>query len=100
MARTKKSLREAIRPLRQEAERQGLAWMAGGKPVRSSIEWEGLTISFTLIRRARVVCNVPAPYYAMEIWYHTHNADGRKFEYSNGTEFVDGIFRAFARGLI
>lgn len=96
MAITKKGLREALKPLRQEAERQGLAWMDGKKPVRSFIEYEGLRIGFTLIRRGRVICNVPAPYFAMEIHYSVW-CEGRKvFERPNGGEFVDALPRWLA----
>lgn len=105
MKPTKKSLREALKPLREKAEREGLAWMGGSRPVRHEIEWDGLPgyrISFMLVRRARVVCNVPAPYSAMEINYDLRRlSDGRVVaSYQNGAEFIDGVFRLMARGVL
>lgn len=96
---TKKALREALTPLRMATERAALAMMAGTRqPPVTPVEFNGVTIDTQIVRRARVVCGVPAPYYAVEIWYEAKDADGKRvLSAGNGGEFVNAYFHMLAR---
>lgn len=67
---TKKDLKAALSPYRKSVEHWALDVMAGRKTAKpTDIEWQGIKIDCQLVRRSTVVCNVPAPYSTLEIWY-------------------------------
>lgn len=98
---TKKELRAALTPLREEAERQGMKWLDGGKPMLAPIMWRGHKIRCMLIRRAKAVCGVPFPYHAMQLSYELIGPDGQTIVQDYGVQpFIDRLFVAQARGTV
>lgn len=67
------AIRAAVRPLREQAERSALAHGAGD--FRRDDLLPGLVVRASVVRRARPVCGVPAPYAFVQIWYRAWPAD-------------------------
>lgn len=91
---TKKSLNEALAPLFKAYDRHALGIMGTmpKTPRPQPITWRGLTVDIALVRRPRIVCNVPAPFSAMEFLYEARR-DGQKIVAQSGRpNFVDAVF--------
>ncbi len=93
---TKKSLKEALTPLRRETERYACRWMATGRSDGrpAPIEFAGHTVEIALVRRGFIVPRVPAPYNALEFWYYLNGPDGKHVVgATSGGSFVDAATR-------
>lgn len=103
MARaTKKALNEALKPLFREYDRFALGLLTGGKrvPKPEPIEWGGYKIDISVIRRARVVCNVPAPFSLVEFHYEAFRDGVRVVSWPGRPSFIDALFRYSAKNNI
>lgn len=101
MARaTKKVLNEALKPIFAQADRYALGLTTGGTkaPRHEPIIWRGLKIDIQIVKRSRVICNVPFPFAVFEFWYEA-SRDGKRIVggFSGRPSFIDAVFRYHAR---
>ncbi len=90
---TKKALNEALKPLFAEYDRYALGFLNMPKVAKpQAIEWRGFTIDIQLVRRSKVVCNVPFPFACFEFWYEA-SLDGKRIIQMGGRpSFIDAVF--------
>lgn len=99
---TKKELNAVLAPLFKEYDRFALGLISGGTrvPKPASIEWRGLKLDISVIRRGRVVCNVPAPFSLFEFHYEAFRDGERIVSWPGRPSFIDALFHYHAkRGL-
>jgi hypothetical protein len=98
---TKKELKEALTPLRKAAERYACSLMTGHKVSKHEpIVWRGITIAIEICSRQQIVCNIPAPYCAFNLYYSACR-DGKVIcGQNNGTNLVDTLFMLRRQGKV
>ena len=109
---TRKALHAAMAPLAKATHRYANNFLIGMKPnprpagvvvhhgeepLAGVVQWEGFTLEASMIRRARVVCNVPTPF-SLFTFNYCLKLDGKQLAHG-GTlpEFLDNAMRAVKR---